>query len=208
MINSTNITNSTINQTGILQDQLNDFWGSLFTRLGDVALAPINHVEMLWIITPMIITLVMMELYFGRYKKEELGWNSAVANSLVLVFVSVDLLRRVYGDDGFLDFLTTDLFSSVDVPIKTVIAIAILFYGVLLLFFNFFHIFPKKFAFFISSSLPVNFIAYMAIVLIYAELPIFEQDGYLTLIASFIFFMLLAFFFTVIQMIEPKSDNL
>lgn len=202
-----NISNTALNQTVTLQDQLGNFWDALITRLSDIVMAPYLHKEMLWIITPMIITIVMMELYFGRYRKEELGWNSAVANSLVLMFVSIDLLRRIYGDDGFMSFLTSELFSSIDIPVKTFIALLLLFYGFLLLFFNFFHIFPKKVAFFISSSLPVNFLAYMAIVVIYSNLPIIESDGYLTLIASMIFLFVLFLFFTILQVLEPKSDN-
>jgi len=210
MVDAVGIANTTMNvtnQTGIgLEDQLGNFWGDLFARFMEIVLAPYNHNDMLWIITPMLITIVMMELYFGRYRKEELGWNSAVANSMVLIFVSVDVLRRMYGDDGFISFITQELFASIDMPVKTVIALSLMLYGVLLLFFNFFHIFPKKFAFFISSSLPVNFIAYMVIVIIYSDLPILETDGYLTLIASFVFLSILYVFFTFIQLLEPKEE--
>ena len=39
--------------------------------------APFVYTDMLWIILPLILTLLVMELYFGVYSSEELGWSSA-----------------------------------------------------------------------------------------------------------------------------------
>ena len=42
-----------------------------------------------------VVTLIMT-LYFGRHRDEELGWNTAFGNSLTLLFVSIDLFRYIY----------------------------------------------------------------------------------------------------------------
>ncbi|MBI2141332.1 hypothetical protein HYU16_02815, partial [Candidatus Woesearchaeota archaeon] len=72
--------------------------------------------------------------------------------------------------------------------------------GLLILYYDFFHLLPKRFAFTISSSLAVNLTAYLAIVFIYTNLAI---DWY-TLFASLMLFLIAAAFFAVIRRIEPK----
>ena len=169
---------------------------SLWERFSELVSAPLRTPDMLWITLPLLITLVMMEVYFGRYRKEQLGWNTAVGNNLVLVFVSLDLLRQLYGSSGLAG--TSEVFALY--PGKTIIAAGVGLSGLLILYYDFFHLLPKRFAFAISSSLAVNLTAYLAIVFIYTNLAI---DLY-TLFASLMLFLIAAAFFAVIRRIEPK----
>jgi len=125
-----------------------------------MASSPFHFTDMLWILIPLLFTLFLMELYFGRYKFEELGWNTAFSNTLVLIFVSLDLLRYLY-NNGELIF-----------GLKTILVGSVIFLGVILTFFNFFHILPKELGFTISSKFPMNFLALCSLLIIYSRVPL------------------------------------
>ena len=193
-----NVTNTTY----IYDYTINTLLPSLKQRLIDMIQAPVVHRDMIWIITPLFITLLLMEFYFGRYSKEEMGWDTAVGNSLVLIFVCLDLLRYMYGETSFFGTIGTIRTIPIsNLPVKTVVALVIGIYGFILLFFDFFHWLPKKFAFVVSSTLPINLIAYISVVVVYADLPV----DYLTLVSSLVLLVGLFIIFSIIHFIEPKK---
>ncbi|MBI2550269.1 hypothetical protein HYV83_03760 [Candidatus Woesearchaeota archaeon] len=169
---------------------------SLRERFSEIVSAPFRTPDMLWITLPLLITLVMMEVYFGRYRKEQLGWSTAVGNNLVLVFVSLDLLRQLYGSSGLAGI--SEVFALY--PGKTIIAATVGLSGLLILYYDFFHLLPKRFAFTISSSLAVNLTAYLAIVIIYTSVGL---DWY-TFFAGLLLFVTAAAFFALVRRVEPK----
>lgn len=188
---------------------------TLWERLSIIVGAPARYPEMIWILTPMIFTLLLMTFYFGRYRREELGWNTAVGNSLVLIFVSIDLYQRIYPDfnplRAFLVFWRT-LFAGglgAEGILPGIVAGAIFMYAIVLLTADFFHWIPKKIAFFISSGLPINVLAYFGIIFVYSRTAghnILPLDGY-SLCAFILLFTALYIFLKFLQLIEPKSDD-
>lgn len=194
-LGSAAVVNSPITSPYFLQHVLPSIW----ERFIQVVAAPLSSPEMLWIAIPVVVTLFTMEFYFGRYRRESLGWNTAVGNSLVLIFVSLDLLRQIYG--------STSISSVAEVFAlhagKTILAIAVGFSGLLILYYDFFHLLPKRFAFTISSYLGVNLLAYLAAAVVYADL---EIDWY-TLFAALLLFLSAAVFFAFVHKIEPKPHE-
>ncbi len=120
--------------------------------------------EALWIITPLFMATVVMLVYFERYRYERPGWNTLTANSLVLLFVSVDLLRFIFNltEAGAINYV---LF-----PGKTVAAAALFVLGTSLLRFNFNHLLPEKVSQYISSPLTLSVVAYIAIIYVFTEI--------------------------------------
>jgi hypothetical protein len=190
------------------------------TELGDrfvrLVIAPTVNTNMLWMVLPLVTTLVMMEFYFGRYSDEQLGWNTAVGNSIVLIFVSIDMFRQItrqiYGGD-ITQIKTIIEAGHTNIPIVLVIASLVFLLGIWLLIVDFFHILPEKLAFKISSSLPVNIIAYVSLVLVYTNLPSNKEldpipvnDG-ITFLAAIMLFLSLLAFFTLIKLVEPKARS-
>ena len=171
----------------------------VFPRFMDLVTAPYYHSELLWITIPLIIAVLLMEFYFGRYSKEELGWNTAVGNALVLLFVAMDLFRYLYTHSLYKDFFNYIFLNVQGVFIAVIIALE----GVWLLFANFFHILPKRFAFFASASLQINMTAYVAIVLVYSNLVL----DLATIIAAVVLYFILLGFFALIHFIEPKAKE-
>ena len=191
-----NLTNVTAAEPGFLTSTLDYIRDFLWPRFVELVKAPSYNKDMIWIIIPMLTVLFLMELYFGRYRKEELGWNTAVGNSIVLFFVSIDLLRYVYEhnyDPAFWTFVFSNLKGLF-------VAFIVGLGGVWLLLANFFHLLPKRLAFFISGSLPINVIAYVAIAVVYSDVPF----DLITMTAGLILFIILMLTFGLIHWIEPK----
>lgn len=165
-------------------------------RVWGLITAPGGHPDMLWILFPLLVSLVFMTLYFGRYRKEELGWNTAFGNSLALLFVAVDLFRQIAKQPEHLQLLQQGVLSS-----RLLVPFLIFLFAFFLLLSNFFHILPKFFAFFISSALPINFLAYVGIVVVYTGFPF----DWITLISAVILYILLLILFAIIKLLEPQD---
>ena len=164
---------------------------------------PFLNTEMLWILLPLLATMFLIELYFGRYKKESLGWNSAVGNSLVLFFVAVNLFSYLYRNDLLLSvsFIAPAMFMQA--LSQSLITFFILLESILLLTLNFFHLMPRNLAFGVSSALIINFIGVMAVILVYSGLFI----NIITLLAIILLFIVTALFFKVFQLLIPKAED-
>lgn len=151
----------------------------LYERFEIFLKAPVANPEMLWIVAPLIISVLFISLYFSRHKLEELGWNTAFGNTLVLLFVSLNLLQYLY---------TKNQLFPLNFKISIILALILISLCILIL--HFFHIIPKELAFVISSIIPMNLTAYIAIVIVYMDLPLDE----FTITAALIF----AFFITLV----------
>lgn len=132
----------------------------VFFRLVEIIYAPKNFPGMIWIMIPLVIAILLMEFYFGRYKAEELGWNTAFGNSLVLIFVAVDLFRHL------------SEVNALYFGLKAAVALSVVFLGVLLTSMQFFHVLPKELAYGVSDKFSINVIAYLAVILVYSDIPI------------------------------------
>jgi hypothetical protein len=143
---------------------LNYLQYDLLKRITDIFNAPFKITNMLWMLLPLLATLILMEFYFGRYKEEELGWNTAFGNALVLIFVSIDLFRHVYDPVGGVIF--SFLYAG---HAKIIISIVVFLFGILLLFMDFFHFIPKKVAYLLSSPIYINLISLFGIIIVYSD---------------------------------------
>ncbi len=134
--------------------------------------------ELIWAITPLIIATLVMIIYSEVYKGETPGWHSHVLNSLVLLFVSMNLLRYIYGinNGGGTNFI--------NYPGKLIVALFLLFLGAIIFVLNFQHFLPKKVAEQLNSPLTSNLLAYVLILFVYAETP-YEWSVLLPLIIIF-----------------------
>jgi hypothetical protein len=168
---------------------------SIFDRYHDLLVSPIHNPEMVWILLPLLIIIAMMTFYFAKYKEEELGWNTALGNSLIIIFVSIDLFRRVffYSNPGSIG-------NFVDYIGATLLVFLFFLIGIALIFINFSHVLPKKIAYFISSPLVINLSMYVLIIVIYAKVPI----DIITLFVAVVLFVLLLLLFTGIGMMASN----
>ena len=169
-----------------------DLWNSIIELL----IAPKLYPEMIWMIIPLVIVTIVMTFYFGMYKREQLGWNTAVGNSLVLIFVSIDLFRHIFN----LTSPGTSI-NFIEVPFKSIVAGIIFIEGLFLMFINMMHFLPKRISFAISSPLPVNLTAYLVMTIVYTEM-VFDLA---TLCAAIIIFIA---FYTILKLIQLAERTL
>lgn len=163
-------------------------FNNLVPRLADLILTPIVHPKIFWIVLPLIIATTLMILYFGRYRNEQLGWNTAFSNNIVLVFVSIDLIKHLFESNSLLN--STAFFVYF-----------VLLYNTVQLVLNYFHLIPKYVSFVINSTIPINVMQYLAILLTYSNIP-FDST---TLIASGLLLILIYGISKLIWMIVPIS---
>ena len=144
---------------------------------------------MLWEIIPILTTIFIIEMYFGRYSDEELGWNSAVANSLILIYVGVNLLHYLYLKQIF-------YFGS-----YLIISIILVILGITLAILDYHHWLPKRISFGVSSVLPINFLAIFSIIFVHGELTL----DLLTLYAAIILLIVLFSSVKIMHYVEKKA---
>ncbi|HLC72498.1 MAG TPA: hypothetical protein VJH37_02865 [Candidatus Nanoarchaeia archaeon] len=182
-----------------LQSSWTYFHDFVWPRIIEIVTTPIHHKQALWLIVPLLISTLLMQLYFGRNKDEELGWNTAYANSIALIYISVNLLKIIYDQYGygFWQHLTPEL-----TPKLFFIGI-IMLQALLLAFLDLFHSLPKRFSFFIGSLPSVFAIALVTIVVVHTDIPI---DRF-TLIAALCLFVVSVVFFGIFRWIVPPSSH-
>jgi len=120
---------------------------------------------------------------FGRYKREELGWNTAVGNATMLVTTALTLIYQL------------ELYLA-PTSNEALVALFILGFGGLMLTLNFYHVWPKIVAFNISSAFTVYALVYVTMALTYGDVPINTN----TLAAA-------GLFFVELQSIHPFQDG-
>lgn len=155
--------------------------------LTEFVYAPVNHPDLLPSLIPLILGAVVIELYFGKYEQEELGWNSSVGNSIIWFATGLTLL------------LTQEL--NVLERYATYFLLGV---GGVVGYMDFFHKWSSTVAFLISSSGIVYSLAYVTVVFVRTDMAI----NPVTLKGAALFFLGVNILFKVIQGFErPARDN-
>lgn len=162
----------------------------IWNRLLELMETPKHTPEMLWFLIPLIVTLFVIEFYFGRYRQEKLGWNTAIENNMVLLFVALDLLRHLFSAET----------EIIQFNVRLTMAIVIGVISVLFIILEFFHAISEKFAFMISSHFVINLIAVFVVIIVYSTVPIDIP----TVVVVLALIALITFFAEYIHYIIPK----
>ncbi len=179
--------------------EIADFWSNaVLPQLTDLVQTPMTNPKILWTILPLLGIAFFIELYFGRYKTEELGWNTAFGNTISLLWVTTALFRFMYETHGSAIFREWNFAGNTPTML---LIYALGLWSLLLAISNFFHILPKQISFFVSSTIPVNVSAVVTTVLVIGE---FQIDR-VTLTAALILYIALAIIFATIQAIVVPS---
>lgn len=164
-------------------------------RLLELLKIPFIDSEVTFTVVPLIIAMIIMFLYFRKYKWEELGWNSAVANSLVTLFVSIELLKHIYFINGFGDIANYTTYLS-----RTLFTLILFFLGFILLMINIQHTLPKRIAYYLSSPSNINLISYILILFVHSKIPY----DIITFIVIIILFLILRLLLILLQLPVEK----
>ena len=175
------------------------FLNVVIPRATEMVVATIQKKETLEILIPLTVTLFLVQVYFGRNKDEQIGWNTAYANCIVLLFVTANLGAYVYENYG----LTAFYENGTQAYYKTLFVIILGLTAVCLMFIDFFHSIDERMSFLLSSSIFISLIAFVATVLVYSEIP-FDK---VTLITSLFILLALIIFFGIVKWMIPPSEK-
>jgi hypothetical protein len=175
-----------------------DLAALIWERFIQLVSAPLIDQDILWFAIPLGIATLFMSLYFGKYKKEELGWNTAFGNTMVFLFVAIDLVRRMYystPEGGWENLYNNPLYFS----ITGALSIA----GLMFMLITYYHLLPKKWAFFIFSNPPVNVSLYVIMAIVYTNVA----ADLITAVAGVVLFFVLSVILRAVQWLEEKSGR-
>jgi len=170
------------------------FWNDLFHTFIEFLYAPIIFREMLWILLPVALAILLMELYFRRYPRESIGHHKSLENAIFLLFISFDLIRFIFT-------------NSAVTLVKVYICIFFTLFATIIALMDFFHQLSISVIFKTSSKFIVAFFSYIVIILMYSDL--LNNTSILHIISVVLAIILL--FFTLIMiknvmfLLEPKS---
>jgi hypothetical protein len=137
---------------------------AVLARFMDLALAPVDNVQMLWAAIPLAIATLFITLYFGRHRGEELGWNTAFGNSMVFLFTAIGLIKEMYArGGGWESVLSNEYYLLLTAGLSGA--------SVLLMVVTYFHLMPRRAAFFLFSAPPINAAVYVFMAIVYAGVP-------------------------------------
>lgn len=127
---------------------------------------PATNPDFIPTLTPILLGLLVIELYFGKYTFEELGWNSAVSNSVLLITTGLTLILRL------------NLLGLPPAGARAAVAYGVLGLGFVILLLNFYHVWPAEIAFNVSSGFVAYTLVYIAIAAVHEGMPV--DDATLT----------------------------
>lgn len=165
------------------------FKQELFNGFIDIGKSFVHDWSIWWVLAPVFLIWIIVELYFGMFKKEDLGWNTSLAQGITLMWISVDSIRHTFSVEVshfWLRFLATLLF---------------LFYGLFLIFICFKHKFSEKATFRFASPNIIFFLALSVVLFTYGELSV-SFFVILDLIILFVFIYLVV---SIVKKLIPQS---
>ena len=71
-------------------------WTNILDGFKEIFSSPFKDLTVLWLLAPIILFWLILEIYFGMHKEEKLGWNTALGNGLSIFWVVVISLKTIF----------------------------------------------------------------------------------------------------------------
>jgi len=131
-------------------------WDNLLAGFSEIFSSPLKDPSIWWLLAPIILFWFVIEIYFGRHKKEKLGWNTALGNGLSMFWIVVISLKVLFEGQFGLHNLG-----------KLVFVIFIALYSTFIIFVSFTHKIKENLFFLVASPTAVYYLSGIAILWIY-----------------------------------------
>jgi hypothetical protein len=138
-----------------------------------------------WFLAPVFLLWIGMEIYFGQYKRERLGWNSVLANGITFSWINIAGFRVLFMED----------LEALDFWPRFIILLLFLFYGIFIIYIAFFHKFSPRTASNLAAPTLIYFLSVVSVLWGQGVL-IINQWVFLDLL---IIYLILSFFFWLIR---------
>jgi len=113
--------------------------------------APFKRIEVLWLLVPLLLMWIILEIYFAKYKTEELGWNTALANGISLGWITLEGMRYLFSA------------QPTDFWLRFFVNVIILVYAGMIINFSFTHKVNPKIEFLLASPTLVYFLGIFSV---------------------------------------------
>ena len=128
------------------------FIDGILSGLSEIGRAFIYDGSMWWVMAPVLCIWLILEVYFGQFKKEKLGWNTALANGISMLWIIVEAMRFIFSDPNI------DIFW-----IRFFVLLLLLGYALFVVYISFEHIFSPKVTYALAAPTPIYFTSVMAV---------------------------------------------
>ena len=108
--------------------------------------APFVDFSVMWLLIPLFMLWLVLEIYFDIYKSEKLGWNTALGNAISLLWIDISMMRELFSR------------PSLEV-IKFLGLLGVLVYSCIVIYIIFKHKIPAKYVFLMGSPTLIYYIA-------------------------------------------------
>jgi len=139
--------------------------GEIFINLGKAFVEIFKPIfvepSLFWYLGPILLFWLILEVYFSKYKKEELGWNTALGNGLSVFWVLTISMKYLFDNHR-------ENFEL----IKFIALLIIMLYAVLIIINSFSHKLREKVSFLLASPTITYYLSAVAILWTYGKLEI------------------------------------
>lgn len=163
---------------------------NMFLGLKEIWAAFTFDLSILWILTPIFLIWIFLEVYFGMFKSEKLGWNNVLGNGISLMWIGVDAMRYIFSDARIGDFW-----------LRFIIFGIMILYAMFVIYISFTRKLGEFLSYALGSTTPIYFLSFVAVLWSYGQLVI-DRWVFLDLLSMFI--LLLVTFF-IFRKLLPRS---
>jgi hypothetical protein len=117
--------------------------------------------SLFWYLGPILLFWLILEIYFSRYKTEELGWNTALGNGLSVFWIITICMKYLF--DNHLENFHWGKFAAL---------ITMLLYAVFIIVNSFSHKLRDKVSFLLASPTATYYLSGVAVLWTYGKLQI------------------------------------
>ena len=169
-----------------------EIWANILSGFKEIFSAPFKDPSIWWLLTPIILFWLILEVYFGMYKGEKLGWNTALGNGLNLFWIVVISLKALFTKG-------LGLFS-ID---KLIVVIFIAIYSAFIISISFTHKIKEKIFFLFASPTIVYYLSAIAILWIHGLIDI----SFWVIIALILFYIIILILEIILRKLIPESSR-
>lgn len=163
----------------------------MIKALNEIGYSFVKDASLWWFLAPVILLWIALEIYFGKYKKEQLGWNTSLGNAVTLTWISVESMRFLFDTQPDNFWFRFGLIT------------AIILYALMIIYFSFSHKISPKATYTLASPNAVYFLCMVTILWGHGVLQLTPW----VLLDLFVLYILLLVFFWIVRKVMPEAKK-
>jgi len=167
-------------------------WANILNGFGEIFSAPLKDLSILWLLAPLILFWFILEIYFGRYKSEKLGWNTALGYGMSMFWIVIISFKTMF-ENNF------ELFSIG----KLLFVVFVAAYSIFIIYISFTHKVTEKIFFLFTSPTIVYYLFGITLLLIDDLLKI----SFWVFIDLIIFYIIILILEIILKKIIPAAPE-